>query len=483
MSKFFIHRPVFAWVLAIIMMIAGGLAIMQLPIAQYPTIAPPAVAISATYPGADAQTVQDTVTQVIEQNMNGIDNLMYMSSTSDSAGGVTITLTFKSGTDPDIAQVQVQNKLQLATPLLPQEVQQQGISVEKSSSSFLLVAGFISDNPSTTQDDISDYVASNVKDTISRLNGVGDVQLFGAQYAMRVWLDGNLLNKYNLTPVDVINQLQVQNDQIAAGQLGGTPAIKGQQRASEKGLCSGRCQIPYVDCIVVKVRQNGSVINKAVFLALGINTEGRKELLGMWLAENEGAKFWLSVLTEMKNRGLQDILIACVDGLKGFPDAINSVFPQTHIQLCIIHMVRNSLKYVSWKDYKAVTSGLKAVYQAPTEEAALMALDAFAGEWDDKYPQISKSWRAHWENLNTFFSYPPDIRKAIYTTNAIESLNSVIRAAIKKRKVFPTDDSVRKVIYLAIKDASKKWSMPIQNWRLAMSRFIIEFGDRLSDHL
>ncbi|ECG8656195.1 IS256 family transposase [Salmonella enterica subsp. diarizonae] len=241
--------------------------------------------------------------------------------------------------------------------------------------------------------------------------------------------------------------------------------------------------IVYMDCIVVKVRQNGSVINKAVFLALGINTEGQKELPGMWLAENEGAKFWLSVLTELKKRGLQDILIACVDGLKGFPDAINSVFPQTHIQLCIIHMVRNSLKYVSWKDYKAVTSGLKTVYQAPTKEAALMALDAFAEVWDDKYPQISKSWRAHWENLNTLFSYPPDIRKAIYTTNAIESLNSVIRAAIKKRKVFPTDDSVRKVIYLAIKGASKKWSMPIQNWRLAMSRFIIEFGDRLSDHL
>ncbi|EAB8502675.1 IS256 family transposase, partial [Salmonella enterica] len=237
--------------------------------------------------------------------------------------------------------------------------------------------------------------------------------------------------------------------------------------------------IVYMDCIVVKVRQNGSVINKAVFLALGINTEGQKELPGMWLAENEGAKLWLSVLTELKKRGLQDILIACVDGLKGFPDAINSVFPQTHIQLCIIHMVRNSLKYVSWKDYKAVTSGLKTVYQAPTKEAALMALDAFAEVWDDKYPQISKSWRAHWENLNTLFSYPPDIRKAIYTTNEIESLNSVIRAAIKKRKVFPTDDSVRKVIYLAIKGASKKWSMPIQNWRLAMSRFIIEFGDRL----
>ncbi|WP_370611326.1 IS256 family transposase [Klebsiella aerogenes] len=262
-----------------------------------------------------------------------------------------------------------------------------------------------------------------------------------------------------------------------------TDAVKEQVTEWQNRQLDALYPIVYMDCIVVKVRQNGSVINKAVFLALGINTEGQKELLGMWLAENEGAKFWLTVLTELKNRGLQDILIACVDGLKGFPDAINSVYPQTHIQLCIIHMVRNSLKYVAWKDYKAVTSGLKTVYQAPTEEAALMALDSFADIWDDKYPQISKSWRAHWENLNTFFNYPPDIRKAIYTTNAIESLNSVIRAAIKKRKVFPTDDSVRKVIYLAIKDASKKWSMPIQNWRLAMSRFIIEFGDRLSDHL
>ncbi|RNM17707.1 IS256 family transposase [Dickeya undicola] len=262
-----------------------------------------------------------------------------------------------------------------------------------------------------------------------------------------------------------------------------TDAVKEQVTEWQSRPLDAIYPIVYLDCIVVKVRQNGSVINKSVFLALGINTEGRKELLGMWLAENEGAKFWLNVLTELKNRGLQDILIACVDGLKGFPDAINSVYPQTHIQLCIIHMVRNSLKYVSWKDYKDITSGLKAVYRAPTEEAALMALEAFAGVWDEKYPQISKSWRTHWENLNTFFGYPPDIRKAIYTTNAIESLNSVIRQAIKKRNVFPTDDSVRKVIYLAIESASKKWSMPIQNWRLAMSRFIIEFGDRLSDHL
>ena len=261
MANFFIRRPIFAWVLAIILMMAGALAIMQLPVAQYPTIAPPAVAITATYPGADAQTVQDTVTQVIEQNMNGIDNLMYMSSTSDSAGSVTITLTFQSGTDPDIAQVQVQNKLQLATPLLPQEVQQQGIGVEKSSSSFLMVAGFVSDNPQTTQDDISDYVASNVKDSISRLNGVGDVQLFGAQYAMRIWLDANLLNKYQLTPVDVINQLKVQNDQIAAGQLGGTPALPNQQ-LNASIIAQTRLKDPEeFGKVTLRVNSDGSVVH------------------------------------------------------------------------------------------------------------------------------------------------------------------------------------------------------------------------------
>jgi multidrug efflux pump len=261
MANFFIDRPIFAWVLAIILMIAGALAIMQLPVAQYPTIAPPAVAVSATYPGADAQTVQDTVTQVIEQNMNGIDNLMYMSSTSDSAGGVTITLTFKSGTSPDIAQVQVQNKLQLAMPLLPQEVQQQGISVEKSSSSYLLVAGFISDNPGLSQDDISDYVASNLKDTISRANGVGDVQLFGAQYAMRIWLNVDALNKYQLNPGDVVNQLKIQNDQVAAGQLGGTPAVKNQQ-LNASIIAQTRLRDPAeFGKVTLKVNPDGSVVH------------------------------------------------------------------------------------------------------------------------------------------------------------------------------------------------------------------------------
>lgn len=241
--------------------------------------------------------------------------------------------------------------------------------------------------------------------------------------------------------------------------------------------------IVYLDCIVVKIRQDKRVINKAIYLALGVNMEGHKELLGLWMSENEGAKFWLGVLTELQNRGVKDILIACVDGLKGFPDAIQAVYPRTQIQLCIVHMVRNSVKYVPWKDYKAVTADLKQIYQAVTEEEALLALERFGDRWDAKYPQISRTWRAHWDNLNTLFNYPADIRKAIYTTNAIESLNSVIRKVIKKRKLFPTDDSAKKVIYLAIQQASKKWNMPIRNWKPALNRFMIEFEDRLTDYI
>ncbi|EKO3923391.1 IS256 family transposase [Vibrio metschnikovii] len=241
--------------------------------------------------------------------------------------------------------------------------------------------------------------------------------------------------------------------------------------------------IVYLDCIVVKVRQNKQVINKAIYLALGVNMEGQKELLGMWMSETEGAKFWLSVLTELQNRGVNDILIACVDGLKGFPDAINTVYPKTQIQLCIVHMVRNSMKYVPWKDYKTISTDLKEIYQATTEDDALLALERFGDKWDEKYPQISRSWTAHWDNLNTLFSYPQDIRKAIYTTNAIESLNSVIRKATKKRKLFPTDESARKVVYLAIMDASKRWTMPIHHWKQALNRFMIMFEERLTDYL
>ncbi len=241
--------------------------------------------------------------------------------------------------------------------------------------------------------------------------------------------------------------------------------------------------IVYLDCIILKIRQDKQVIKKAVYLALGVNMDGHKELLGLWLSESEGAKFWLNVLTELQNRGVKDILIACIDGLKGFPDAIAAAFPDTQIQLCIVHMVRNSIKFVSWKDYKAVTADLKRIYQSVTEEEALLALDQFAGRWDEKYPQISRSWHKHWDNICTLFRYPEDIRKAIYTTNAIESLNSVIRKAVKKRKLFPTDDSAKKVIFLAIQEASRNWTMPIKNWKAALNRFMIEFEDRLIEYV
>ena len=241
--------------------------------------------------------------------------------------------------------------------------------------------------------------------------------------------------------------------------------------------------IVYLDCIVVKIRQDKQIINKAIYLALGVNLEGKKELLGMWVSENEGAKFWLGVLTELQNRGVQDILIACVDGLKGFSEAINTVYPNTQVQLCIVHMVRYSMKFVPWKDRRKVAADLKAVYGADTLELAEANLEQFDDTWGDKYPHVVTSWRNNWEGLTVFFDYPKDIRKAIYTTNAIESLNSVIRTAVNKRKIFPSDQAAFKVVYLATQQASKKWSMPIHNWTSALNRFMIMFDERVSKHL
>jgi len=238
--------------------------------------------------------------------------------------------------------------------------------------------------------------------------------------------------------------------------------------------------ILYLDGIVVKVHQDKRVIKKTVYVALGVTTEGHKELLGLWLAETEGSKFWLSVLTELQNRGIEDIFIACVDGLTGFPEAITTAFPKAQVQLCIVHQVRNSLKYVSYKDRKAVASGLKNIYQSATVDEAESELSAFEAAWSEKFPSIGRSWRNNWDNLITLFDYPDDIRKAIYTTNAIESLNSVIRKATRQRKIFPTDGSVMKVIYLAMERASTKWTMPIRNWKAAMSRFEIMFPDRFT---
>jgi len=239
--------------------------------------------------------------------------------------------------------------------------------------------------------------------------------------------------------------------------------------------------IVYLDCIVVKVRQDRRVIKKSIYVALGIDMEGHKDVLGLWMSENEGAKFWLSVLTDLQTRGLKDILIVCVDGLSGFPAAIESVYPKAKVQLCIVHMVRNSVKYVTYKDRKELCGDLRLIYSAIDETQALESLDDFKEKWDSKYPTIYKSWHAHWENLRTIFEYPDDIRKVIYTTNAIESLNSVIRKAIKNRRIFPTDNSALKTVFMAIQSTSKKWTMPIRKWKPALNRFVIEFEDRIKN--
>jgi putative transposase len=237
--------------------------------------------------------------------------------------------------------------------------------------------------------------------------------------------------------------------------------------------------IVYFDALWGKVRDNGQVARVAVYLALGITMAGQKEVLGMWAANTEGAKFWLHVMTELKNRGVRDIFIGCVDGLKGFPEAMEAVFPATQVQLCLVHMVRHSLNYVGWKERKAVAADLRAIYRAVTVAEAEQALEAFEAKWDRKYPSISKSWRTHWPELITFLKYPAEIRKAIYTTNAIESLNRSLRKISKNRGVFPNQESLLKLYWLALERIAKKWTMPIHNWRQAINQFAIELGDRV----
>lgn len=236
-------------------------------------------------------------------------------------------------------------------------------------------------------------------------------------------------------------------------------------------------RILYLDCIHVKSRDNNIIINKAVYLAIGVNMDGRKELLGIWVGKNEGSKFWMQVVTELKNRGVEQIYVACVDGLKGFPEAINSIFPRTTVQLCIVHMVRNSVKYVSYKDLKEVTTDLKKIYTAATSEMAHFELKQFGAKWDNKYPVISDIWQRNWTGIVPFFAFPAEIRKVIYTTNAIESINRQIRKIIKNKGVFPDDKSIQKIVFLALRNAAKKWTMPIKDWPLALNQFEILCGD------
>lgn len=237
--------------------------------------------------------------------------------------------------------------------------------------------------------------------------------------------------------------------------------------------------IMYLDAIQFKVRDNGHVKNKAIYLAIGVTIEGLKEVLGLWIAQTEGAKFWLQVVTELKNRGVTDILIACVDGLKGFPEAIESVFPQTEVQLCIVHLVRHSLNYVGWKQRKEVAADLKLIYTAATEVEAEQRLTDFSLKWDAKFPMIAKSWRSNWTRVIPFFAHPPEIRKVIYTTNAIESLNMSLRKVTKARGSFPSDDAVCKLLYLALRNIAKKWTMPVHAWKDALNRFAIIYENRL----
>jgi len=261
-----------------------------------------------------------------------------------------------------------------------------------------------------------------------------------------------------------------------------TDAVADEVKAWQSRPLDPIYPIVYLDCIHVKVRDTGAVRVKAVYLAIGINMSGEKEVLGLWIAQTEGAKFWLQVVTELKNRGVQDIFIACVDGLKGFPEAIETVYPQTAVQLCIVHLVRNSLNYVSWKMRKQIAADLKQIYQSATADEAEQRLTEFESQWNDAYPPIAQIWRRNWSRIIPFFDYPPEIRRIIYTTNAIESVNMSLRKITKNRGSFPSDEALSKLFYLALMNISKKWTMPLHDWKAALNRFSIQFDDRMPNH-
>jgi putative transposase len=294
--------------------------------------------------------------------------------------------------------------------------------------------------------------------------------------------DDKILSLYarGMSTRDIQAQLQeMYGVEVSAGLISNvTQAVEQERIAWQNRPLDPVYPIVYFDALVVKVRQDGRVINKAIHLALGVNLEGHKELLGLWMTPTETSKFWLAVLTELKNRGVQDLFIACCDGLTGFPEAIEAIFPQTTVQLCIVHMVRNSLSYVSYKDRKAVAADLKLVYTASTDTEAQQNLGAFGKTWDARYPTIRKSWETHWARVIPFFSFPPDIRKAIYTTNAIESLNMTLRKVLKNHRLFPTDEAALKVVFLAIQNVAQKWTMPIRDWKAALNQFAILFESR-----
>jgi len=306
-----------------------------------------------------------------------------------------------------------------------------------------------------------------VKKHQRRLEGFDDkvISLYARGMTMRE-IQGHLHELYGV---------EVSPDLISRA----TEAVSEEVRAWQSRPLDPVWPIVYLDALMVKVRDHGVVSNKAVYLALGVNLEGQKELLGLWMAKNEGAKFWLEILTELKTRGLEDVLIMCCDGLKGFPEAIEAALPLTVVQTCIVHMIRNSLRHVPWKERRAVARDLRAIYTALNEEGALEALEAFDARWGEAYPMVARTWRSNWERVIPFLAFPPDIRRVIYTTNAIESLNRQIRKVLKNRGHFPSDQAAMKLLYLALEKASQKWSMPIRQWGRALNQLAIHFEGRI----
>lgn len=296
-------------------------------------------------------------------------------------------------------------------------------------------------------------------------------------------LDEQIISLYarGLTVAEIQGHLEeIYGTEVSRGLISTvTDAVVEEVTAWQNRPLDSVYPIVYFDALRVKIRTDHTVTNQAVYLALGVNMEGEKELLGLWIAQTEGAKFWLGVLNELKNRGVDDLFIACIDGLTGFPEAVEAAFPHTQVQLCIVHMVRNSLRYVPWKQRKAVAADLKRIYQAASLQEAESQLTAFEEKWDAHFPTISQSWRQHWPQITPFFAFPPDIRRAIYTTNAIESLNSTLRKIIKTRRVFPSEEAATKLLYLALQNIAKKWTKPIKNWRKALNQFAILFDGRV----
>jgi putative transposase len=314
-------------------------------------------------------------------------------------------------------------------------------------------------------------------------NGTFEPQIIEKHQTRFTGFDKNILSLYSrgLSTREIQQHLEeIYGVEVTAGLISSvTDEVIDEVKTWQSRQLDEVYPIMYLDAIQFKVRDNGHVKNKAIYLAIGVTVEGLKEVLGLWIAQTEGAKFWLQVVSELKNRGVTDIFIACVDGLKGFPEAIESVFPQTEVQLCIVHLVRHSLNFVGWKQRKEVAADLKLIYRAVTESEAEQRLTEFSLKWDAKFPMIAKSWRANWTRVIPLFAHPPEIRKIIYTTNAIESLNMSLRKVTKARGSFPNDEAVSKLLYLALRNIAKKWTMPVHAWKDALNRFAIIYENRL----